>query len=188
MTTATAEEYRAGPFGFSRAKHAFYEGTCYVRLARPDAALVVSQRALTLYRSTKAFMEPTIARIDIAMAHNQKGDLDGACHMSQQVAAIPGELRTGPITARVAVAELGVAPGLATLGAGERGRVVGRRAAVPLEAGRVIGPAVVDDGPALGAGQVAMSVALAAVRKPGPDDHLRSRPTRGTGQDHARDR
>ena len=63
--------------------------------------------------------------------------------------------------ADVRVAELGTAPGVATLGAGERARVVGRRAAVPLEAGQVLGPAVVADGPALGAGQVAMSLALA---------------------------
>jgi len=63
--------------------------------------------------------------------------------------------------ADVRVAELGTAPGVATLGAGDRARVVGRRAAVPLEAGQVLGPAVVADGPALGAGQVAMSLALA---------------------------
>src|SRR6266542_3969827 len=74
MKTATEEEIRPGPFGYTPAKHAFYEGTCYVRLARPDAALAASQRALTLYGSTKAFMEPTIARVDIAMAHHQKGD------------------------------------------------------------------------------------------------------------------
>jgi len=61
----------------------------------------------------------------------------------------------------VRVAELGVAPGVAILGAGERARVVGRRAAVPLEEGQVLGPAVVADGPALAAGQVAMSLALA---------------------------
>jgi Flp pilus assembly protein CpaB len=61
----------------------------------------------------------------------------------------------------VRVAELGIAPGVATLGAGERARVVGRRAAVPLEQGQVLGPAVVADGPALTAGQVAMSLALA---------------------------
>jgi len=61
----------------------------------------------------------------------------------------------------VRVAELGTAPGVATLGAGERARVVGRRAAVPLEQGQVLGPAVVADGPALAAGQVAMSLALA---------------------------
>jgi Flp pilus assembly protein CpaB len=61
----------------------------------------------------------------------------------------------------IRVAELGTAPGVATLGAGERARVVGRRAAVPLEQGQVLGPAVVADGPALGPGQVAMSLALA---------------------------
>jgi len=61
----------------------------------------------------------------------------------------------------VRVAELGVAPGVATVGIGERARVVGRRAAVPLEAGQVLGPAVVADGPTLAAGQVAMSLALA---------------------------
>jgi Flp pilus assembly protein CpaB len=61
----------------------------------------------------------------------------------------------------VRVAELGVAPGVATLGIGERARVVGRRAPVPLEAGQVLGPAVVADGPTLAAGQVAMSLALA---------------------------
>jgi Flp pilus assembly protein CpaB len=61
----------------------------------------------------------------------------------------------------VRVAELGIAPGVATLGVAERARVVGRRAAVPLEQGQVLGPAVVADGPALGAGMVAMSLALA---------------------------
>jgi Flp pilus assembly protein CpaB len=61
----------------------------------------------------------------------------------------------------VRVAELGIAPGVATLGAGERDRVVGRRAAVPLEQGQVLGPAVIADGPALAAGLVAMSLALA---------------------------
>jgi Flp pilus assembly protein CpaB len=61
----------------------------------------------------------------------------------------------------VRVAELGTAPGVATLGARERARVVGRRAAVPLERGQVLGPAVVADGPALSPGQVAMSLAVA---------------------------
>lgn len=61
----------------------------------------------------------------------------------------------------VRVAELGTAPGVATVEASERARVVGRRAAVPLEQGQVLGPAVVADGPALAAGQVAMSLALA---------------------------
>jgi Flp pilus assembly protein CpaB len=51
--------------------------------------------------------------------------------------------------ADVRVAELGVAPGVASLAATARGRVVGRRAAVPLEEGQVLSPAVVADGPAL---------------------------------------
>ena len=46
-------------------------------------------------------MEPTIARIDMAMAYAKKGDLDQACLLSRQVAAIPVDLRTGPIMARV---------------------------------------------------------------------------------------
>ena len=62
----------------------------------------------------------------------------------------------------VRVAELGLAPGVATLGVGDRGRVVGRVASVPLAAGQVLPPAaMVDGGPALGAGRVAMSVAVA---------------------------
>ena len=61
----------------------------------------------------------------------------------------------------VRVAELGVAPGVATLEAGERARVVGRVATVPLEPGQILSPAVVADGPALAPDQVAMSVALA---------------------------
>ena len=61
----------------------------------------------------------------------------------------------------VRVAELGIAPGVATLGVAERARVVGRRAVVPLEQGQVLGPSVVADGPALGAEMVAMSLALA---------------------------
>ena len=101
MATA-AEEFRPGPFGFTPAKHAFYEGTCYVRLALPDAALVASQRALDLYRSTKAFMDPTIARIDLAIAHSQKDEIEGACHLGKEVASIPPSLRTDPIKARAA--------------------------------------------------------------------------------------
>jgi Flp pilus assembly protein CpaB len=62
----------------------------------------------------------------------------------------------------VRVAELGTAPGVATVGVEQRARVVGRRAAVPLEQGQVLGPAVLADGPALEAGQVAMSLAVAA--------------------------
>ena len=46
-------------------------------------------------------MEPTIARIDMAMAHANKGDLDHACQLTRQAAAIPADLRTGPIMARV---------------------------------------------------------------------------------------
>ena len=63
----------------------------------------------------------------------------------------------------VRVAELGLAPGVASLGVGDRGRVVGRVARMPLAAGQVLPPAaMVDDGgPALGPGRVAMSVAVA---------------------------
>jgi Flp pilus assembly protein CpaB len=61
----------------------------------------------------------------------------------------------------VRVAELGLAPGVATLGVSDRGRVVGRVASVPLAPGQVLTPAMVDGGPALGPGRVAMSVAVA---------------------------
>jgi Flp pilus assembly protein CpaB len=62
----------------------------------------------------------------------------------------------------VRVAELGLAPGVATLGVGDRGRVVGRVASVPLVPGQVLPPAaMVDGGPALGPGRVAMSMAVA---------------------------
>jgi hypothetical protein len=110
IQTATAQELRPGPFGFTLAKHAFYEGTCYVRLTQPDAALAAARQALDLYQSTKAFMEPTIARIDMATAYAQKGDLDGACHMGNQVASIPPELRTGPIVARASEFLSGLPP------------------------------------------------------------------------------
>jgi Flp pilus assembly protein CpaB len=61
----------------------------------------------------------------------------------------------------VRMAELGLTPGVATLGVGDRGRVVGRVASSPLAAGQVLSPAVVTDGPALRPGQVAMSLAVA---------------------------
>jgi Flp pilus assembly protein CpaB len=61
----------------------------------------------------------------------------------------------------VRVAELGLTPGVATLGVGDRGRVVGRVASSPLAAGQVLSPAVVTDGPTLRPGQVAMSLAVA---------------------------
>jgi Flp pilus assembly protein CpaB len=50
---------------------------------------------------------------------------------------------------------------VATLGVGDRGRVVGRVASSPLAAGQVLSPAVVTDGPTLRPGQVAMSLAVA---------------------------
>jgi Flp pilus assembly protein CpaB len=62
----------------------------------------------------------------------------------------------------IRVAELGLAPGVASLGVSDRGRVVGRVASVPLAAGQVLPPAaMVDGGPSLGLGRVAMSVAVA---------------------------
>jgi Flp pilus assembly protein CpaB len=61
----------------------------------------------------------------------------------------------------VRAAELGIAPGVATLGVGERGRVVGRVASVPLAAGQVLSPSSVADSLPLGAGQALMSVAVA---------------------------
>jgi transcriptional regulator with XRE-family HTH domain/tetratricopeptide (TPR) repeat protein len=101
MAMATAEELQPGVFGFTPAKYFFYEGTCHVRLGQPDAALAASEQALGLYQPTKAFNEPTIARIDMAMAYAKKGDLDHACQLTRQAAAIPAALRTGPIVARV---------------------------------------------------------------------------------------
>jgi transcriptional regulator with XRE-family HTH domain len=101
MASATVEELQPGVFGFTPAKYFFYQGTCHVRLGQPDEALAASEQALELYQPTRAFMEPTIARIDMAMAYAKKGDLDQACQLSQQVTAIPADLRTGPIMARV---------------------------------------------------------------------------------------
>jgi len=101
MARATAEEVHPGVFGFTPAKYFFYEGTCHVRLGQPDAALAASEQALALYQPTKAFNEPTIARIDMAMAYAKKGDLDQACQLAKQATAIPADLRTGPILARV---------------------------------------------------------------------------------------
>jgi tetratricopeptide (TPR) repeat protein len=101
MAKASAEELQLGVFGFPPAKYFFYEGTCHVRLGQPDAALVASEQALALYQPTKAFNEPTIARLDMAMAYANKGDLDHACQLTSQAAAIPVDLRTGPIMARV---------------------------------------------------------------------------------------
>jgi tetratricopeptide (TPR) repeat protein len=100
MTRATAEELQLGVFGFTPAKYFFYAGTCHVRLGQPDEALEASQRALALYQPTKAFNEPTIARIDMAMAYASKGDLDHACQLTRQATAIPANLHTGPILAR----------------------------------------------------------------------------------------
>jgi Flp pilus assembly protein CpaB len=61
----------------------------------------------------------------------------------------------------VRAAELGLAPGVATLGVSDRARVVGRVASSALAAGQVLTPAAVGGGPALGPGRVAMSVAVA---------------------------
>jgi Flp pilus assembly protein CpaB len=61
----------------------------------------------------------------------------------------------------VRVVEVGLAPGVAALRVGERGRVVGQVARAPLSAGQVLGPTAVADTPLLEAGQVLMSVAVA---------------------------
>jgi Flp pilus assembly protein CpaB len=61
----------------------------------------------------------------------------------------------------VRVAELGLAPGIATLRVQDRGRVVGRVARSPLAAGQVLDPTVVADPSPIEAGQVLMSVAVA---------------------------
>jgi len=61
----------------------------------------------------------------------------------------------------VRAAELGLAPGVATLGVGERGRVVGQVATVPLAAGQILSPSFVADRLPLAAGQALMSVAVA---------------------------
>jgi len=61
----------------------------------------------------------------------------------------------------VRVAELGLAPGVATVGVQDRGRVVGRVASSPLAAGQVLDPAAVADPLPIEAGQVLMSLAVA---------------------------
>jgi Flp pilus assembly protein CpaB len=61
----------------------------------------------------------------------------------------------------VRVAEIGLAPGVTSLGIGDRARVVGRVAGSPLAAGQLLTPAAVTNGPVLGPGQVAMSLAVA---------------------------
>jgi Flp pilus assembly protein CpaB len=60
----------------------------------------------------------------------------------------------------VRAAELGLAPGVATLGVGERARVVGRVASAPLAAGQVLSPSSVAESPPLGPGQAVMSLAV----------------------------
>ena len=61
----------------------------------------------------------------------------------------------------VRAAELGLAPGVATLGIGERTRVVGRVASVPLAAGQILNPSSVAESPPLAPGQAVMSLAVA---------------------------
>jgi Flp pilus assembly protein CpaB len=61
----------------------------------------------------------------------------------------------------VRVAELGLAPGVASLGVGERSRVVGRVASAPLPAGQVLNPSSVEASPPLAPGQAVMSLAVA---------------------------
>jgi Flp pilus assembly protein CpaB len=59
------------------------------------------------------------------------------------------------------VAELGLSPGVASLPANELEAVTGSVLRAPLEAGQVITPGAVAAGPAVGAGQVAISVGVA---------------------------
>lgn len=59
------------------------------------------------------------------------------------------------------VAELGLSPGVASLSASELGTVVGRVLSAPVEAGQVLTPGAIASGPALAAGEVAVSVGVA---------------------------
>jgi Flp pilus assembly protein CpaB len=61
----------------------------------------------------------------------------------------------------VRAAELGLAPGVATLGVGERNRVVGRVASASLAAGQVLSPSSVAESPPVAPGQAVMSLAVA---------------------------
>jgi Flp pilus assembly protein CpaB len=67
----------------------------------------------------------------------------------------------------VRLAELGLAPGVATLPPEARDRVVGHVATVPLAAGQVLAPDQVTQSAPVGADQVAMSVALPAEQAAG---------------------
>src|SRR6266704_1406517 len=76
----------------------------------------------------------------------------------------------------VRVAELGVAPGVATLGIGERARVVGRRAAGQLRAGdqvAVVASGKPDDpGAGVGSGVLLSPVRVLSVLPDGDDNSL----------------
>lgn len=65
------------------------------------------------------------------------------------------------------VAEMGLATGVATLSADELDSVVGQVLTSPIEAGQVLAPGAISSGPSLGAGEVALSVAVAPSRAAG---------------------
>jgi Flp pilus assembly protein CpaB len=122
----------------------------------------------TVVPQTAARMRRVDLRVLVGLALLLAGVL-GTLAIVQQagrrtpVLVMARSVRAGQVigTEDVRVAELGVAPGVATLGQGERARVVGRRAAAPLAEGQVLSPAAIADGLELGAGQVAMSLAVA---------------------------
>lgn len=83
------------------------------------------------------------------------------------VAAQPMEAGETIEAADLQVAEMGLAPGVTTVGASELDAVVGQTLRAPLEPGQLLAPGAVASGPAIAAGEVAMSIGIPPARAAG---------------------
>jgi transcriptional regulator with XRE-family HTH domain len=91
-----------GPFGtdfFDLPRLAGFRGTCHLLLGQPQAARAALADVLAL-RSPADVKGRSLARLDLAQAHAQAGDLDAACAAVAEALTIRDEYRVDPIQRR----------------------------------------------------------------------------------------
>jgi hypothetical protein len=96
---APAEDRRGGVFCFTDKQLAFYTGTGYLRLGRPDATRDAVVHAMTLYQPSE-LMDPAIMRIDVATSHLQDNEVEAACRVGIEAMDVPEPYRSGSLLQR----------------------------------------------------------------------------------------
>lgn len=86
-----------GLFTFVPAKQAFYAGATLLRLGDARQAETAAQRAVESYvggpAEQRSYGDESLARLDLATARLQRGELDGTADALDGVLALPPELR-----------------------------------------------------------------------------------------------